>query len=163
MVIVIPQSYGYRPELNFTNELDGCQTNYYQGLIGVLRWIVELRCIDIIIPDSLLSHYMVSSREGHLQQVYHIFAYLKQFNRSMIIFNDSEPSYSYPSFHCCDWSSHYPDATEPIPKNMPEPLGHSVTTTCYVDADHAGSITHRSHYICESSTHCVVFKMPEYS
>ncbi len=29
---------------------------------------------------------------------------------------------------------------------MPEPLGHSVTTTCYVDADHAGcKATRRSH------------------
>jgi len=42
------------------------------------------------------------------------------------------------NFHTCDWSSHYPDASEKIPKDAPEPLGHSVSTTCYVDADHAG-------------------------
>jgi hypothetical protein len=141
-----PLSHGYRPELDFSNELDGSQTNYYQGLIGVLRWIVELGRIDIIVPVSLLSHYMVSPREGHLQQVYHIFAYLKQFNRSMIVFDDSEPNFSDTNFYTCDWSSQYPEASEQIPTNMPEPLGHSVTTTCYVDADHAGcKATRRSH------------------
>ncbi len=75
-----PLSSNYRPELDFSRNLDGSQVNYYQGLIGVLRWIVELGRIDIIVPVSLLSRYMVSPREGHLQQVYHIFAYLKQFN-----------------------------------------------------------------------------------
>jgi hypothetical protein len=141
-----PLSHGYRPELDFSNELDGSQTNYYQGLIGVLRWIVELGRIDIIAPVSLLSHYMVSPREGHLQQVYHIFAYLKQFNRSMIVFDDSEPNFSDTNLYTCDWSSQYPEASEQIPTNMPEPLGHSVTTTCYVDADHAGcKATRRSH------------------
>jgi len=37
-----PLSSNYRPELDFTQELVGSQINYYQGLIGVLRWIVEL-------------------------------------------------------------------------------------------------------------------------
>jgi hypothetical protein len=64
----------------------------------------------------------------------------------MIIFNDSEPSFADTHFHVCDWSSHYPEAAEQIPSNMPEALGHSVTTTCFVDADHAGcKVTRRSH------------------
>mmetsp|Transcript_686 Transcript_686/g.996 ORF Transcript_686/g.996 Transcript_686/m.996 type:complete len:261 (+) Transcript_686:1341-2123(+) len=101
-----PLSSGYRPELDFSAELEDSQVNYYQGLIGVLRWIVELGRIDLIIPVSLLPRYMVSPREGHLQQCYHIFAYLKQLNRSKC---------------------------------------HGVSTTCFVDADHAGcKVTRRS-------------------
>lgn len=42
-----PLSSGYLPELDFSVELDSQQTNYYQGLIGVLRWIVELGRIFI--------------------------------------------------------------------------------------------------------------------
>jgi hypothetical protein len=140
-----PLSSNYRPELDFSRNLDGSQVNYYQGLIGVLRWIVELGRIDIIVPVSLLSRYMVSPHEGHLQQAYHIFAHLKQFNRSKHIFDDAEPTFADAYFHECDWTEYYPDASEPIPPNLPEPLGHAVTTTCYVDADHAGcNVTRRS-------------------
>jgi hypothetical protein len=115
-------------------------------LIGVLRWIVELGRIDIIVPVTMLSRYLVSPREGHLQEVYHIFAYLKQFNRAMVVFDDSEPSFDESAFHTCNWSSHYPDCSEQIPPNAPKALGRSVSTTCYVDADHAGCLeTRRSH------------------
>jgi len=140
-----PLSSNYRPELDFSEELEGSQINYYQGLIGVLRWIVELGRIDIIVPVSLLSRYMVSPREGHLQQAYHIFAYLKQFNRSKLLFDDAEPEFPDSYFHECNWFEYYPDAKEPIPPNIPEALGHAVTTTCFVDADHAGcKVTRRS-------------------
>jgi len=102
--------------------------------------------MDIIVPVMMLSRYLVSPREGHLQQVFHIFAYLKQFNRAMLVFDDSEPSFDESMFHSCDWSSHYPDSAEQIPPNAPEALGKSVVTTCYVDADHAGCLeTRRSH------------------
>ncbi len=58
--IETPLSSNYRPELDFSPELEGSQVNYYQGLIGVLQWIVELGRINIIVPVSLLSRYMVS-------------------------------------------------------------------------------------------------------
>jgi hypothetical protein len=121
-----PLSSGYRPELDFSAELDDERTNYYQGLIGVLRWIVELGRIDLIVPVSLLSRFMVSPREGHLQQCYHIFAYLKQFNRSRLVFDDGDPTFEDAYFHVCDWSEYYPNASEPVPPNMPEALGHAV-------------------------------------
>jgi hypothetical protein len=141
-----PLAHGYRPELDFTTELDSQRTNYYQGLIGVLRWIVELGRVDIIVPVSMLSRYLVSPREGHLQQVLHIFAYLKQFNRAMIVFDDSEPTHDPSNFHICDWSSYYPGSAEQIPPNAPEALGNSVIKTCYVDADHAGCLETRRLY-----------------
>ena len=37
-----PIASGYRPELDTSPELGSCQLNYYQGLIGVLRWICEI-------------------------------------------------------------------------------------------------------------------------
>jgi hypothetical protein len=64
----------------------------------------------------------------------------------MLIFDDSEPIFPKNNFHMCDWNSHYPDASEKILVDAPEPLGHSVSTTCYVDADHAGChATRQSH------------------
>jgi hypothetical protein len=141
-----PLSQGYRPELDQTAELDAQRLNYYQGLIGVLRWICELGRVDILMPVSLMSRYLVSAREGHLQQLFHVFAYLKQYDRSTMVFDDTEPSYDPRRFATQDWSKYYPEAKEAIPENMPEPRGKPVLMTCFVDADHAGcQLTRRSH------------------
>ncbi len=37
-----PLASGYRPELDTSPELGSKQLNYFQGLIGILRWICEL-------------------------------------------------------------------------------------------------------------------------
>jgi hypothetical protein len=71
-----PIQNGYRPELDTSPLLDDDQANYYQSLIGVLRWAVELGRIDIHVYVALLSSYLAQPRIGHLQQVLHIFAYL---------------------------------------------------------------------------------------
>ena len=141
-----PLSADYRPELDTTPELDARRANYYQGLIGVLRWIVELGRIDIIVPIALLSRFLALPREGHLEQVLHCFAYLKQYNRSSIVFDDTSPHFDETRFVKAYWGETYPDAVDPLPHNMPEPRGQSVSTTCFVDADHAGCrVTRRSH------------------
>jgi hypothetical protein len=51
-----------------TAELDAQRLNYYQRLVGVLRWICELGRVDILMTVSLMSRYLVSAKEGHLQQ-----------------------------------------------------------------------------------------------
>ena len=141
-----PVVAGYRPEIDPTPELDQRKQNYYQGLIGVLRWICELGRLDIMMPVSLFSRYLAQAREGHLNQVFHIFAYLKQYNRSKIVFDDSLPEIDESRFHICDWTEFYPDAKEKLPPDMPEPRGKTVQLTCFVDADHAGCReTRRSH------------------
>jgi len=141
-----PLSSGYRPELDTSRELNAEQLNYYQGLIGVLRWICELGRIDVLYATSIMSSYLASPREGHLDQVLHIFAYLKKYDRSSLVFNDMEPEYDETIFRDADWSDSYPDAREPMPPNAPETRGFWVTMTCFVDADHAGCrVTRRSH------------------
>ena len=42
-----PLSSGYIPETDSSRELNSRQINFYQGLIGTLRWICELGRIDI--------------------------------------------------------------------------------------------------------------------
>jgi hypothetical protein len=94
----------------------------------------------------MLSRYLVSPREGHLQQVFHLFAYLKHHKRSRMVFDDTEPYFDPTAFKTCDWSEFYPDAKEPLPPSMPQERGHGVVTSCFVDADHAGcKATRRSH------------------
>ena len=144
--VTTPVANGYRPEADCTRELNQEEQNYYQGVIGVLRWICELGRLDILVPVSLLSRYLAQARQGHLQQVYHIFAYLKCYNRSKLVFDDRRPIHEESRFEKCDWAEFYPGAKEIIPPDMPEALGKSVTMTCFVDADHAGcKATRRSH------------------
>jgi hypothetical protein len=144
--VTTPLSSSYRPELDATPELDDRRANYYQGLIGVLRWIVELGRIDIMVAVAMLSRYLANPREGHLEEVFHVFAYLKAYGRSMVVFDDTYPQTDESRFTQSDWTSYYPDAAEAIPPNAPEPRGNHVDMTCYVDADHAGCrVTRRSH------------------
>ncbi len=48
----------YRPELDLTNKLDKTDSAYYQLLIGILRWIVELGRIDICLETSMMSSHL---------------------------------------------------------------------------------------------------------
>jgi hypothetical protein len=136
--VTTPVSEGYRPELDQPRELDAKRGQYYQSLIGVLRWICELGRIDMLVAVSMLSRYVVSPREGHFQQVFHIFAYLKHHKRSKMVFDDTEPVFNESSFKICDCSEFYPDADEAIPQDCPMERGNGVVTSCFVDADHAG-------------------------
>ncbi len=93
-----PMSQGYQPEIDTTPKLDAKRANYFQGLIGVLRWICELGRIDILVDVAMLSRFLASPRRGHLDQAYHIFAYLKQYNRSSMAFDDTEPVFDESCF-----------------------------------------------------------------
>ena len=69
---------GYHPECDVSGELFDEDVTYCQSLFGVLRWIVEMGRIDIYCEVSMMSSYVAMPREGHLQQLYHIFSYLKK-------------------------------------------------------------------------------------
>ena len=144
--VTTPLGSGYRPELDQTQELDAKRQNYYQGLIGVLRWICELGRLDILVAVSLMSRYLAQARVGQLEQVFHIFAYLKQYSSSKLVFDDTLPYVDEGRFEECDWSEFYPDAAEAIPKDAPEARGKAVSMFCFCDDDHAGcKQTRKSH------------------
>jgi hypothetical protein len=94
----IPFQHGYRPELDTSPLLDDDQANYYASLIGVLRWAVELGRIDIHIHVALLSSYLAQPRLGHLQQVLHIFAYLRCHEQSTAVFDHNPVNWDEEQF-----------------------------------------------------------------
>jgi hypothetical protein len=77
----------YRPEVDVTPVLDPQTANYYQLIIGVLRWIVEISRLEIITEVSMLASHMAMPREGHLYAVFRAFAYLKAKHNSRLIFD----------------------------------------------------------------------------
>ena len=72
-----PLSTNYRPEIDTSPELEPQQASYYQSLIGILRWIVELGRVDITCEVSMMASCMALPREGHLKQLFHMFSYLR--------------------------------------------------------------------------------------
>ena len=68
---------GYRPELDLTLELNSSDTQYFQEIIEIQRWAIELGRVDILTEDSMLSAYHANPREGHLEQLLHIVSFLK--------------------------------------------------------------------------------------
>ncbi len=61
-----PFSHKYCPEMDTS-------PRWYQQLIGILQWSIELVRIDIHLCMALLAQYLAQSRQGYLMQVFHIF------------------------------------------------------------------------------------------
>jgi hypothetical protein len=80
-----PLRTSYRPELDVTPVLKGTEAAYYMSLIGILRWIVELGRVDICLEVSMMSSFLAQPREGHLDQVLHIFSYLRQHHNAEMV------------------------------------------------------------------------------
>ena len=138
-----PFSSGYRPEIDTSPELGTEGHRYYQELIGMLRWAVEIGRLDILLEVSMLSHHLALPREGHLEQVFHIFGYLKQHPKRKIAFDPEHPVVDERRFKEYDWYDFYRDAREAIPTNAPPPRGRAVSTHCFVDASLANDLSTR--------------------
>ena len=66
-----------KSELDITVVYNDHLTNYFQNLIGVLRWIVKLGRIDIAFKVSSLSKLLSNPRTGHIYQALYFFKYLE--------------------------------------------------------------------------------------
>ena len=106
-------------------------------MIGILRWTVELGRCDILLEVSLLSSHLSLPRLGHIQAACHIFNYLLAHPGKSIHMDCRLPQIDTNRFYQADWTDFYRDSFEPIPEQIPEPLGESVEIHCFVDAPHA--------------------------
>jgi hypothetical protein len=82
-------------------------------------------------------------RQGHLEAVYHIFAYLKKHENSTLVFDDAIPFIDERRFKDVSWKDFYGDVMEALPPNMPQPRGNKMNMTTFVDSDHAGNLATR--------------------
>ena len=139
-----PMMTSYRPEVDVSPELDAELANYYQSLIGVLRWTIEIGRLDIETEVSMLAAHMAMPREGHLYAVFRVFAYLKAKHNARRIYDPTYPKINQVLFKANeDWKPFYGDVKEAIPPNAPEPRGKPVVIRYFVDSDHAGNLVTR--------------------
>ena len=76
-------------------------------------------------------HDVALPREGHLKQVLHIFAYLKKYHNTELVYDQSDPAVDEKDFERRDWASSefgHVEGKEEFPANMPEPRGHGHQT-----------------------------------
>ena len=107
--------------------------------------MVELGRIDMITEVNMMASCLAMPREGHLENVFHIFAYLKIKHNSRMVFDPTYPDIDLSSFKECDWKHFYTSAKEAIPDNAPNPRGKDVDIRMFVDSDHAAdTVTRRS-------------------
>ena len=146
-----PFTSSYRPEIDVSPLLGPELLSRYQQLIGTLRWSIELGRIDIMTEISVLSQHLCAPREGHIKAVYQIFRYLQKNmtkNPGRIAFDPFLDHFDERLFEQGaqtkeEWNDFYPDATEALPRHMPEPLGKCVKVRAWVDANHAGNLANR--------------------
>ena len=146
---VTPMKSGYIPETDDSPKLGPDDITLFQECIGMLRWAVEIGRVDVLTEVSMLSSYQASPREGHLEQVIHIFAYLKKKPKLTLYFNPELPRVD-PSMFSGDKSEdfleQYRDAEEEMPPRMPKSRGRGLVIMAFVDASHAANkVTRRSH------------------
>jgi hypothetical protein len=143
-----PFPTGYKLELDVTDELGNKLASRYLQLIGILWWAVEIRRIDIFLETALLSQYQVNPQIGHLEAIYHIFAYLKKcldmgrlaYDLIALVIDENVFNSNV------NWEDFYGKVEEELPPNMPRLRGNPVSLFAFIDANHAGNIvTRRSH------------------
>ena len=138
----------YRPEMDVSDECSSSQTQFFQNLIGILRWTVELGRIDIAYEVSILSRYLSQPRTGHLVQALHIFKYLDVHKSNELAFDPAYHDVEDPQLvqaRIDAMKEMYPDAVEDLPPNAPPSRGNPVEMNTFVDSDHAGDkVTRRS-------------------
>ena len=77
-------------------------------------------CLEVF----MMSSHLALRREGHLEQVLHIFAYLKKYHNTVLVYDPIDPVVDENDFKRRDWASSkfgHEEGKEEFPANMSEP------------------------------------------
>ena len=89
----------------------------------------------------MMSSNLALSMLGHLNQVYHIFGYLRKPHNTELVFDPSDHIVDQSEFERRDWASskfgHLLEERKELPPNMPQPRGTEFITRAKVNSDHA--------------------------
>ena len=93
-----------------------------------LKWAIELGHFDILMETSMMTTHLALHLHGHLEQLYHMFGYLKSHSQCKLFFDLQHPPVD-------KLSGHSSSMTGMILLGCPE----AVSTHCFVDSDHTGN------------------------
>ena len=138
-----PMTTDYRSEIDTSPVLNPTDAAYYQSLIDILRWMVELGRVHITTEISMLSLCLAMPREGHFKQLFHMFSYLEKEHNSEMTFDHTMPDIDMLEFPRQDWdnkvyANERGELKEDVPTNLPTLLGKGFKMRVFVGSDHAG-------------------------
>ena len=82
-----------------------------------------------------MSRFKLAPKVGHIERMKRIYGYLSRTKHYALRFRTEEPNYIHLQELEYDWTSIYGNVLKEVPKDAPEPLGKSVTTTTFLDAN----------------------------
>eukprot|EP00957_Ditylum_brightwellii_P060915 4623845-Ditylum_brightwellii.AAC.1 len=105
----------------------------------------------------MMPSHLAMPREGHMAEVFRIFAHLRKYYNTEYVFDSSNPVVDELAFEQQDWTSSefgHVKGKKEIPSNMPESRGIGFDMRAKVDADHAGdTITRQSKTVKQCCEH----------
>ena len=105
-------------------------------MVGQLQWLITLGRFNIQAQVISMSRFTAQLRQGHLERLQRIYAYIIRTKDYATRFRTNEPGYSYLPEQNFDWADTvYGHVQEIIPNDIPDPLGKTVTTGTTVDAN----------------------------
>jgi hypothetical protein len=131
-----PLEKGDHPELDDSPLLGEDGIKKYQSLIGTLQWAISLGRFDIATAVMTMSSFRVAPREGHLERLRRVCAYISKFKSACIRVRTELPDYSDLPSQNHDWArTVYGTVREQRPMDAPPVKGELVRTTTYKDAN----------------------------
>ena len=98
---------------------------YFQSLIGVLRWIIELGKVDIFLEASMTSSRLDLLIEEILNQLCHMLSHVKKHHDAQLVFDSSDDTVDSSRFESRDCTSsefnHILKEMLVLPRNIPHP------------------------------------------
>ena len=123
------------PELDNSDLASDDLITKFMGMVGQLQWAVTLGRYDILGHVMSMSRFRPAPKVGHIERMKRIYGYLSRTKHYALRFRTDEPNYmDLPDLEY-DWTRIYGNVLEEIPKDAPEPLGKSVTTNTFHDAN----------------------------
>ena len=123
------------PELENSELASNDLITKFMCMIGQLQWAVTLGRYDILAHVMSMSRFRLVPKVGHIERMKRIYGYLSRTKHYALRFRTEEPNYMHLPELEYDWTRIYGNVLEEIPKDAPEPLGKSVTTTTFLDAN----------------------------
>ena len=116
--------YEYEPDIDSSEPLDPEQASYFQSLIEVIRWMIEIGRIEIATKVSMIPSFFDYPQEGQLVAALHIMEYLKYKHNYCLVFDITYPVIDKTTFNeGAKWKEFYCDDTKSIPPDALDPRG----------------------------------------